>query len=80
MGVYLANVSESDEIVGRNLKALREALGMSQAQLAVAMNEASVAGWFPQTVTKVEQGSRSLKLVEGLELAKILSPDPRLGP
>ena len=36
----------------------------------------SVAGWFPQTVTKVEQGSRSLKLVEGLELARILGVEP----
>lgn len=55
---------------------LRERLGLSQAQLAAAVTDAGVTGWFPQTVTKVEQGVRSVKLVEGLALAQCLGVEP----
>ena len=66
-----------DETVGRNVRALRDAAGLSQAKLAEAMTEAGVSGFYPQTVTKIERGSRALKLTEGLHLARILNVEPR---
>lgn len=65
----------TDETIGRNVKVLRDLMGLSQAQLAEAITEAGVP-FYPQTVTKIEQGARSLKFIEGLELAKILGVEP----
>ena len=73
-----------DAMVGRGVKALREARGLSQAQVAQAMTDAGIENFYPQTVLKTEKGIRSLKLYEGIALAKILDvraeelypPDP----
>ena len=53
-------------VLGRNVKRLREAAGMSQADLARRMSERSLAGFYPQTITKIESGGRDLKSKEGV--------------
>jgi transcriptional regulator with XRE-family HTH domain len=68
---------ETDETLGRNVRALREAAGLSQARLAEQMTDAGLAGFYPQTITKVEQGSRSLRFAEGLQLARLLGVAPQ---
>lgn len=63
-------------------------MGLSQADLAREMTDAGVDGFYPQTVLKVEKGTRSLKLVEGIFMAKLLGvtadelfePSPNLSP
>lgn len=61
-----------DVKIGENVKALRVAAGLSQAQLAERMTAAGLEGIYPQTITRIEQGKRSLKLHEGIALARIL--------
>jgi transcriptional regulator with XRE-family HTH domain len=54
----------NDEQIGVNLRRVREAAGMSQAELA---SLAAVNGWegvYPQTILKIEKGTRSLKVSE----------------
>ena len=45
---------------------------MSQADLAEAMSSRGVPGMHPQTITKLEAGTRSLKYLEAVELADAL--------
>jgi len=61
-----------DDQVGRNVKQLREALGMSQAEVAEGMTKDGCAGFYPQTILKVEKGTRSLKFTEADSLARVL--------
>jgi transcriptional regulator with XRE-family HTH domain len=56
----------------RNIKARREAIGMSQEHLAEAMT-ARGFGFTQATVWKVESGQRGVSLTEGLAIAEILS-------
>ena len=65
-------MASRDEVVGRNMRSFREASALSQANLADAMSAAGFEGFYPQTITKLEKGTRSLKLVEALKLADIL--------
>lgn len=69
---YCWRVTTDDELaVGQNLRELREAEGLSQAQLAARMAEEGIEGFYPQTILKLESGKRALKYVEGLALARI---------
>jgi len=68
----VGGVVTKDEVVGRNVRAFREARGLSQAQVAEAAVNAGIPGFHPQTVLKVEKGTRALKFVEALTLAHIL--------
>lgn len=70
-------MASTDETIGANIRAYRQALDMSQADLAELLTEAGVPGFYPQTITKIESGKRSLKLAEGLEVARILRVEPR---
>lgn len=65
-----------DEIVGDNVRAFREAKGISQARAAELMTERGFEGFYPQTILKVEKGARALKFAEGLALAEVLGVDP----
>ncbi|ARU53446.1 hypothetical protein CBR64_20440 [Cellulosimicrobium cellulans] len=65
-----------DEVIGRNVRAFREARGLSQAQVADGMTAAGVEGFYPQTVLKTEKGQRSLKFFEGFALASVLGIEP----
>lgn len=69
-------MENNDETVGRNLRRLREARGLSQAELAQALTDAGLPGFHPQTITKIEKGVRAVKLVEGVPLARILGVEP----
>mgnify|MGYP001047801232 CR=1 FL=1 len=55
----------------RNIKARREAIGMSQEHLAEAMT-ARGFGFTQATVWKVEGGQRGISLTEGIAIAEIL--------
>jgi transcriptional regulator with XRE-family HTH domain len=61
-----------DNQVGSNVKRIREALGMSQAEVAEEMTQEGCPGFYPQTILKVEKGTRSLKLTEADTLARVL--------
>src|SRR5450759_940729 len=61
-----------DEQVGKNVKRLRESQGMSQAEVAERMTRDGCPGFYPQTILKVEKGTRSLKLIEADSLAHVL--------
>lgn len=63
--------TDFDVMVGRNVKALRNAADLTQTELA----ERLTAAGYPmqqQTVLKIERGSRPLKLEEALVVADIL--------
>lgn len=60
----------TDADVGKALRNIRETLGISQAALADR-----VEGFYPQTITKIESGRRSLKFSEALALADALGID-----
>jgi transcriptional regulator with XRE-family HTH domain len=62
-----------DERVGSNVKHIRDQLGMSQAEVAEGMTEDGCPGFYPQTILKVEKGTRSLKLTEADSLARVLN-------
>lgn len=64
-----------DSTVGINVRKLREARGLSQAELASEMTKRGLPGFHPQTITKIEKGVRSVKLVEGVPLADILGAE-----
>ena len=67
---------EDDEPIARNIRRLRELRGMSQADLADALKDRGVPGMHPQTITKIEAGTRAVKLTEGLVLAEVLQVHP----
>ena len=62
----------SDENIGRNVRGLREALGLSQAQLAERVGGFGLVGIYPSTVAKIENGTRSLKLAEANAFSRAL--------
>lgn len=66
----------NDAVVGAHVRLLREARGMSQAAIAEAMASRGFEGFYPQTVLKIEKGTRSLKFVEGVVLADVLGVGP----
>jgi transcriptional regulator with XRE-family HTH domain len=68
-----ANAGESaDEKLAGNLRALREAAGMSQGALASAMAERGWP-WHQSTVYRVESGRQGVKFAEAVDLADILA-------
>ena len=58
------------------VRELRKAAGMTQSDVAQALEDMGMPGMWPQTITKIEAGTRDLKFVEGLALAKVLEVDP----
>ena len=64
------------ETLGQNIRRIREAAGLSQAQVADEMVSRGFEGFYPQTVLKVEKGTRALKFDEGIALAGVLDVDP----
>lgn len=63
---------ESDVAIGRNVRALREAAGWSQAELAALLTDLGLSGFYPQTILRIEKGQRALKLHEAVTLAALL--------
>ena len=71
---YVVTVAEStDMTIGENVRRFREALGLSQAQLAQRLTDSGLEGFHPQTVLRVEKGMRPLRLAEALVFAEALS-------
>lgn len=54
--------------VGANIRKAREALGLSQAQVAKHVG----LGFQQQTIVKIEKGDRPLRLSEAVRVAKVL--------
>lgn len=77
---------ELDRLVGRNLRQLREALDLSQTDIAEGMAAAGFPAWRKVTVADVERGARKVTLDElaGLadvtehKLERLLAPDADL--
>jgi transcriptional regulator with XRE-family HTH domain len=61
----------AEEYVGANIKALRAQLGLTQAELAEAMQELGHS-WIQTTVAKTEGADRPLRVNEVADLAQIL--------
>jgi transcriptional regulator with XRE-family HTH domain len=61
----------AEEVVGVNIKALRAKLGLTQVELAEAMQGLGHS-WIQTTVAKTEAADRPLRLNEVADLAKIL--------
>lgn len=61
--------NENDKIVGRTLRDLRARAGLTQVQFATN------SGFTQSFVSKVENGSRSLKLSEIFDYANALNVD-----
>lgn len=62
----------TDEGIGQNIKHLRERLGISQAELSARLTGAGLEGIYPQTVTKIEAGTRKISLREAPVFAEVL--------
>lgn len=58
--------------IGTNLRALRQRKGLSQTALGEAMAERGMTAWRQTTVSRVEQGTRSLYVDELEALEQIL--------
>jgi len=61
----------ADERLSASVRALRESLDMSQAELARQMS-ARGWGWHQSTVTRVEAGRQSVRFAQAVDLADIL--------
>ena len=59
-------------LIGKHLRRRREDLGMSQAELAAAVNGRGAAGWTAATVSGVETGRRNIRLSELADVIDIL--------
>lgn len=64
--------TEDDEAIGRRLRSLRERAGLSQADVADALTKLGATGFYPQTIAKLESGSRSLRFHEAAKLIQAL--------
>lgn len=71
MLVY-ARVMVTDEAIGMNVKRLRRELGLSQAELCTRLAEAGMDGVYTTTITKIEAGTRTIRLREAPLLAEAL--------
>ena len=67
-----AMATEEDAEVGRRLRALRERAGKSQAEVSAALTSMGATGFYPQTIAKLESGTRSLRFHEAAKLAEAL--------
>ncbi|MDE0777160.1 MAG: helix-turn-helix transcriptional regulator, partial [Nocardioides sp.] len=63
-----------DRQVGLNLRAMRDLKGITQAQLGRMLDEAGLP-MSQQTIVKVEQGSRPIRLQEAQKIAEVLEVD-----
>jgi transcriptional regulator with XRE-family HTH domain len=62
----------TDAEIGANVKALRESMQLTQAEVGTQMRKAGFQSWRQTTVNKTESGERPLKFSEALELAVIV--------
>lgn len=67
-----------DARIGRNLRTRREALGMTQAELAVQLTEMGMQGFHQTTVARIEAGQRQLRASEAFVVARALNVEMEL--
>ena len=72
-----AVATEDDAAVGRRLRELRERASKSQAEVSEELGRLGATGFYPQTIAKLEAGSRSLRFHEASKLVTAL--DATLG-
>lgn len=73
--------------IGEKIRDLRKVGGMSQAALARRLGDLGLAGIYPQTITRIEKGQRSVLLWEapaiaaslGVNIVDLLPGDGHLG-
>ncbi|GAB3663529.1 hypothetical protein GCM10027596_26810 [Nocardioides korecus] len=63
---------KGDQAIGARLRQLREKAGMTQAQVSDRLGEHGLEGIYPQTITRLESGARSLKWAEAVALAEVI--------
>ena len=56
----------------KNMKAQREALGLTQSELAQRVTDAGLKGFHQTTIARIEKGERPLKAVEAITVARVL--------
>ncbi len=63
-----------DSVIGANVKAARNAAGMSQQALADYLSDlvGEPKGWTQRTILRIEQGERPIRLVEAMVIATAL--------
>lgn len=69
--IVIGGRDETEARIAQRVRAIREAIGMSQAQVAEAMTKRGYS-WQQVTTYKVEKGERKLYLAEARSLAGIL--------
>lgn len=67
--------SKDARVIADNIRRLRAAAGMSQAQLAEAMCERGQTHWRQTTVSRIENGRQSMTMGEHRDLEEVLGPD-----
>lgn len=60
------------ELIGGNISTLRQAIGLTQAELAGAMQAIGFDTWFRQTVAETEAGRRNITIEELVAIAAFL--------
>ncbi|MFW0773556.1 helix-turn-helix domain-containing protein [Paenarthrobacter nitroguajacolicus] len=61
-----------EQVIGENVKRLREKKGMSQAEMGETVGMLLGSKWIPQTVSAAERGKRQFIAAEMLVLADVL--------
>jgi transcriptional regulator with XRE-family HTH domain len=62
----------SDTQIGRNVRNMREFLGIDQTELARRLGDAGLRGFHQTTVSRIEKGERPVRLSEAPILAEVL--------
>ena len=71
---YMSELDSKDvaSVFGANLKRLRESRGWSQSELARQMQEVGWKKYSQVSVSRTEEGSRTVRLDEAIDLANVL--------
>lgn len=64
-------MDNEDKAIGSQLQLLRESKGLNQSQMVKRLNAAGIS-WSQATLSKIEQGARSVRLAEAPKVAWVL--------
>jgi transcriptional regulator with XRE-family HTH domain len=68
----LGGMEDEDVVIGANIRRLRQVKGMSQTELAHAMQAAGRATWHQTTVSRVERGLQPVEYEDAGPLTEII--------
>jgi transcriptional regulator with XRE-family HTH domain len=74
---YPADELTPDEVVGRAVRRLREASGLTQARLAEKLSDAGWASGLQSSVAELERGRRRVSLGDLVLIARVLDVTPQ---